>query len=334
MSSNDFEAKSSLTVATVKNAPKGNKQPSLELVRQTYAQLQQENIEHAAGRIKAEAQEQPQGGPPGSLHPHPGLHVQNGFMARHPYEPVVRSGSASSVSQSSSDLTSTSRRSHQLQIVSPPTAGFAWHLLLTGMLPNFRWDLVLSAHEPESTAHTADDEAAVTNPEAGYPNSAPKLKVRMLGARKILAIALSLLTWVYSLMVLVLTTALWLRVIAFQGFRNAPAENIGFGAYFFLPIANLIRGWYCFAYRKDHERYVWELFDQEEAELRAIAQVEQLEIEPAQSADGLEKSRCDCSQNGATFSPGVSKSSNIQQPIYPLADITDCLLYTSDAADE
>jgi len=170
------------------------------------------------------------------------------------------------------------------------------------MLPNFRWDLVLSVHQLEPNAHTAKDEVGDANPHAGASSTAPKLGVRMLGARKIAAIALSSLTWVYSLMVLVLTTALWVRVVSFRGFRNAPAENIAFGAYFIMPVAILIRGWYCFAYRKDHERYVWDLIDQEEAEMQVMHQAEQLHADPWKSTSSLD----DRSQNNGESFAGSS----------------------------
>ena len=189
---------------------------------------------------------------------------------------------------------SSAQRAYRLQIISPPTSRFTCHMALMGMLPNFRWDLVLGVTDP-GTGSAADN---VTD----AVNSSLLQNV----VRKTIAALLSRLTWLYSLGVFALVLALWVRVIVFDGFVHAPVENIGYGTFYLLPIVILIRGWYCYGYRKDHERYVWDLLDQEEAELRAMDRADQIDqgvLFPAGTTD----------QNG----PDVARATDPAAPTLP-----------------
>lgn len=82
--------------------------------------------------------------------------------------------------------------------------------------------------------------------------------------------ALAISTWIYSCTVLALLIAAWIRVLAFQGYEHSPVENIAYGCLYILPIVALLRGWITYGWNREHERLLWDLVEQENAELNTL----------------------------------------------------------------
>ena len=130
-----------------------------------------------------------------------------------------------------------------IEVISPGTAYFSVKLLIFGVHPNFPWSSVLLVDEPD---------------------------VSYRPLRRWVSRGLSGLSWLYSAFVITLITALWIRGLAFSRYRNAPAEQMAYGCLYLCPILAFIRGVYVYSFRRDHETHVWDLVDQENAEMATI----------------------------------------------------------------